>query len=258
MEKITSLQNPKIKEVNRLANQENYRKKSKLVLVEGKEEVRIALENLEVVNYFFCPELTDKYPEVDDEKILETNKEVFKKISYRKNPDGHIAIFKEKKNTFLDIKLKKNPLIVILDKIEKPGNLGAIIRTICAIKADAVILVDNQLDIYNSNVIRSSTGHIFKTKIVSDSFENTLKWLKDNDIKIFSTNSKTNISFVDVDYTGATAIVFGSENKGLDERWFKVSDKQIKIPMLEEMDSLNLSVSVAIISFEALKQRKLL
>ncbi len=258
MEKIISLQNSKIKHVNRLANQESYRKKEKLILVEGKEEIKIALESLELVEYYFCLKFVKNIPEVESEKLIETSEEVFKKISYRKNPDGHIAIFKEEKNIFSDIRLKKNSLIIVLDKIEKPGNLGAIIRTICAIKADAIILVDNQLDIYNTNVIRSSTGHIFKTKIVSDNFENTLKWLKDNNIKIFSTNSKTNTSFMSVDYTGSTAIVFGSENKGLRQEWLDIADKQIKIPMLEDMDSLNLSVSVAIISFEALKQRKLL
>jgi TrmH family RNA methyltransferase len=258
MEEITSLQNTKIKQVNRLANQENYRKKAKLVLVEGKEEVGIALKNLELVEYYFCLKFSGKVPEIDEKKLIETSEDVFKKISYRKNPDGHVAVFKEKKKTFSDIDLKKKPLIIVLDKIEKPGNLGAIIRTVCAIKADVIVLVDNQLDIYNSNVIRSSTGHIFKTKIVSDNFENTIKWLKENKIKIFSTNSKTKTSFMDVNYTKAVAIIFGSENKGLSRKWFDISDKQIKIPMLEEMDSLNLSVSVAIISFEALKQRKLL
>ncbi len=258
MKKINSLQNPEIKNIKRLQKKENYRKKQKLVLVEGKKEIEIANDNLELVNYYYSPELIkEEISEFKDiNKSIEVSSQIFQSISYRGNPDGHLAIFKEKVYHLKDIVLSKEPLIIVLDGIEKPSNLGAISRTACAVKADLIILVDSKVDIYNSNAIRSSTGHIFKTKIISSDFDEASKWLKSKNLKTLTCSGNSKIKYTEAQLNTPLALVFGSEDKGLKNNWLSVADEKIKISMLSKMDSLNLSVSVAVIVFEALRQRK--
>lgn len=258
MKKIISLQNPEIKHIKRLQKQENYRKKQKLVVVEGKKELEIANNNLELVNYYYSPELIkeDVYEVKEKNKLIEVNFQVFQSISYRGNPDGHLAVFKEKVLNFTDIALSDSALVLVLDGIEKPSNLGAISRTACAAKIDLIILVDSKIDIYNSNAIRSSTGHIFKTKIISSSFEEASSWLKSKDLKIITCSGDSKTNYNKIQLNTSVALIFGSEDKGLKNNWSSLVDEKIKIPMLTDMDSLNLSVSVAIVVYESLRQRK--
>jgi TrmH family RNA methyltransferase len=153
--------------------------------------------------------------------------------------------------------LKKNPLVVILESVEKPGNLGAVLRSADASGVDAVIVCDPLTDLYNPNLIRSSIGAIFTVPVATASSEETIKWLKDNNIRIYTAQLQDSEWYYDTDMTGGTAIVMGTEATGLTDVWRKAADAHIKIPMLGRLDSLNVSVSAAILMYEAVRQRNM-
>ncbi len=259
MNTLNSLQNPKIKNVVKLLQKKSARKEQGLFVIDGLREIEEAIKaKIEIQELFYCPELSSEQPpKINKEKIIEVPENVFKKICYKDNPDGFLAIAKRKDLTLTDIKLSKAPLIIILEAVEKPGNLGAIIRTACAIGVDAVIINDNQTDIYNPNVIRASEGKIFANQIVVVSRGETKKWLKQNNIKSFATTTDAEINYSEQNFKEAVAIVLGSEANGLSKEWIEQADEIIKIPMKEGIDSLNVSVSAAIIVFEAIRQRSI-
>ncbi|MBR5174891.1 MAG: RNA methyltransferase [Bacteroidales bacterium] len=155
-----------------------------------------------------------------------------------------------------DIKLGDNPLIVVLESVEKPGNLGAVLRSADAAGADAVIICDPLTDLYNPNLIRASIGAIFSRQVVAASSEDTISWLKANGIQILTAQLQDSSLYYDTPMTGPTAIVMGTESTGLTEIWRKAADKHIRIPMLGALDSLNVSVSAAILLYEAVRQRE--
>ncbi len=254
IEKISSLQNQKLKEIIRL-KKTRTRKEKDLVLVDGLREVREAyLANFKIETIFYCPALIKESYNFKAPKI-ELSEKAFKKVAYPENPDGWLALVKPKRINFNDLKLLETPLVFILEGLEKPGNLGAIIRTARAVKAEAVIINDKKLDPYNPNVIRASTGLVFNTKTIVASQEDTLTWLKDNNFKIWATSGKAKKSLFQTDFKLATALVFGSEAFGLSDFWLSKADGLVKIPMEKNLDSLNVSVSVAVFAFEALRQR---
>ena len=156
-----------------------------------------------------------------------------------------------------EIKLSENPLIIVLENIEKPGNLGAIMRTAYAAEVDAIIINDNQTDIFNPNVVRASEGHIFTNQITVAEVSETEAWLKKNGVKIVATSIEKSKSYTEVDYKGGVAVVFGSEADGLSKKWLKLANETVKIPMKKGIDSLNVSVSMAIITFECKRQRNI-
>jgi TrmH family RNA methyltransferase len=257
MKEITSTTNPIIKEVYKCKNKENYRKEKHWALVEGGRQIKLALNRLELVYLFYCPELSKSTDiEVDEDKVIQVDKKVFNKISFKNNPDAYLAVFKDKNKNLEDIKLSKNPLLLILDKVEKPGNLGALARTAVAAKIDAIILTDQQVDAYNPKVISSSTGHSFGIDIISCNKKEVINYLRKKNIKIFATSIEASQNYLKTDFNSSCALVFGSEDLGLDKEWLEIADKRIIIPMLNEIDSLNVSVSAAIIIYEALRQRK--
>lgn len=254
MSKITSTQNQKIKDLIKL-RKSNKRKKTGLVLVDGLREIKEAYNsNFKIIELFFCPELIK---EDYDFKLNKTqlSEKVFKKIAYPENPDGWLALVKPSNFTLKDINSKKEMFIIILEGLEKPGNLGAIIRTASAVKADAVIINDQKIDPYNPNVIRASTGMVFSTKTVVAKQEETYNWLKNNKLNILATSSKSRKSYYDTNFKKSTALIFGSEAFGLSDFWFKKADSLVKIPIRKDLDSLNVSVSVAVFAFEVLRQR---
>jgi len=254
MSKITSTQNQKIKDLLKLRKSKE-RKKTCLVLVDGLREIKEAYNsNFKIIELFFCPELIK---EDYDFKLNKTqlSEKVFKKIAYPENPDGWLALIEPKRLELKDIDCKKEMLILVLEGLEKPGNLGAIIRTASAVKADAVIINDQKIDPYNPNVIRASTGMVFSTKTVVAKQKETYNWLKNNKINILATSSKTKKSYFDTDFKKSTALIFGSEAFGLSEFWFKKANNLVKIPIRKDLDSLNVSVSVAVFAFEVLRQR---
>jgi len=209
---------------------------------------------------FYCPELAregiGEFNNRKDLEIIEVNEKVYKHICYKDKPDGFLALAEAKNLKLDDIKLKQNPLVIILEAVEKPGNIGAILRTAYAVGADAVIINDIKTDIYNPNIIRASEGHIFTNQVIVSSVKETISWLKKNKIISLAAATKSSKSYTKVNLKEGIAIVLGSEAEGLSKEWLSNAEKLIKIPMNRGIDSLNVSVSAAVILFEALRQRE--
>jgi RNA methyltransferase, TrmH family len=257
---IESAKNPKIKNLLKLQKPAERRKQG-VVLVEGYKEVLAALKaGLTLVEIYYCGEYGGENPSffgVSSNQGLIANvpKKVFEEISYREDPDGYIAVFMIKKLTLEEAKLSAQPLILVMEGMEKPGNFGAILRTADAAGADLVIVNDPQLDVYHPNAIRASIGSIFDRQIVEASREDTIAYLAANNITSYATSKRGEKNFYDFDLTGGTAFVLGAEHSGLSEEWRESADEYIKIPMTGIVDSLNLSASAAILLFEAVRQR---
>ncbi|WP_185850494.1 RNA methyltransferase [Blattabacterium cuenoti] len=259
MKKIYSLKNTKIKNLIK-----NYKgkNKNKTFLVEGIKEFEMAIKGLFYpIEIFICNKIFHEYNLIESFKsiIFYINVNIFKKISYRENSGGIIALFKEKKeNVLKKIKISNNnTLILILDGIEKPGNLGSILRIANAVGINIIIICNMKTYIFNSNVIRSSLGCVFITPIfIEEKIEVILHWLKKNDVKIFTTgfNNSSNIYSTKLSYP-RIAIIFGSEDKGVSDIWLEKANKIIKIPMFGDINSLNVSHAVSIITYEIIRQK---
>ncbi|HCZ36999.1 MAG TPA: rRNA methyltransferase [Cytophagales bacterium] len=256
---ITSTQNPKIKSLLAL-EKPRERRKQQLFVVEGAKEVRMAMEaGYRIGNIFFCEEILDENESGDllkqDKLLIPVSKEVFDKIAIRESTGGILAVAEQKMHRLQDIKLSANPLLLILEAVEKPGNLGAILRTADAAGVDAVIICDPQTDFYNPNVIRSSVGCVFTKQIASATSEETISWLKQNNVNIYCTYLKASKPYHETDFTKPCAIVMGTEATGLSDVWVKNSTANIIIPMQGKIDSMNVSNAAAVVVFEARKQR---
>jgi TrmH family RNA methyltransferase len=253
-EKITSLQNDRVKNLVRL-QKSSERKSQNLILIEGWREINQAIDNGFVIEAFFLNE--DKIEDLDrlSGKVFLLAPNVFEKVAYRENTEGIIAVAKPKFHSFDTIKLRQNPLLIVLESVEKPGNLGAVLRTAEAAAVDAVIICDPLTDFYNPNVIRSSLGCVFSVPVVVCSNQDALRFLKEKNIRILAAELKANKRYDLTDFTQPAAIVLGTEATGLTDEWIGAADEKIIIPMLGEHDSLNVSVSAAILVFEALRQR---
>jgi TrmH family RNA methyltransferase len=256
--KITSTQNPKVKSLLALEKPRERRKQC-LFIVEGAQEVRMALEaGYKIGNIFFCEEILDQESGDllrDDKLIVPVSREVFEKIAMRESTGGILAVAEQKAHRLEDIVLSKNPLLMILEGVEKPGNLGAILRTADAAGVDAVIICDPHTDFYNPNVIRSSVGCVFTKQIASATSEDTIAWLKKNNIHIFCTYLKASHPYHEIDYMQSSAIVMGTEATGLSDIWVKNATANIIIPMLGKIDSMNVSNAAAVVVYEAMRQR---
>jgi TrmH family RNA methyltransferase len=192
---------------------------------------------------------------IQDKLLIPVSKDVFDKIAIRENSGGVIAVAEMSVHGLEQIKLGTTPLVLILEAVEKPGNLGAILRTADAAGVDAVICCDPQTDFYNPNVIRSSLGCVFTTQIASAGSEETIAWLKANSIPIYCTYLKASTPYDQIDYTKPCAIVMGTEATGLSDVWVRNSISNIIIPMQGKIDSMNVSTSCAVVVFEARRQR---
>ncbi|MFH1522192.1 MAG: RNA methyltransferase [Patescibacteria group bacterium] len=259
-DQITSLKNSEIKKVLKLRKARN-RDKDNLIIVEGKEEVAAALKaGMEVKEVFFSLKYAGQKGKdflKKKLKVIEVTDKVFKKISYRDRPDGFLALVRPKYFSLANIKLGHHPLVVVLEKVEKPGNLGAVLRTANAVSADAVIVADQQTDIYNPNVIRASRGAVFTLPTVTVDSPEALNWLKKNKIKVVAASPEAKRSYTEINYKISMALAIGAEHEGLSQKWLKAADALVKIPMAGKIDSLNASVSAAIILYEAVRQRGL-
>ncbi|MFA5644445.1 MAG: RNA methyltransferase [Patescibacteria group bacterium] len=264
---INSLSNNKLKLISKLLKDGGQRQKEGLIIVDGKREIEEAIKaNWKIKEFFYCADFSDK-KEKDDfllknifkksEINYKLSKKAFEKISYKKTPDGYLAILSAKINKLENFEKKKNSLILVLEAVEKPGNLGGIIRTAYASGVDLIILNDQKTDLYSPNVIRSSTGFIFSMPIVLSSVEDTVEYLTKNNIEIFLTATKNSKNYFDFDFSKGGAIVFGTEAFGLSKKWLGHDFKKIKIPMIAGVDSLNVSVSVGIIIYEAVRQKNI-
>ena len=260
--KISSLQNTKVKQLVALQQKSSERRKQGVFVVEGIRELQHCLNAGYTINsIFFCPELTNTgaLSSLLSESIAsyEVSPEVYEKIAYRGSTEGVIATVQSKQLALKDLHLSKQPLLIVLESVEKPGNLGAILRSADAAGADAVIICDPLTDLYNPNLIRSSIGAIFSVPCIACSSDDCINFLKQNNINILTAQLQDSKLYYDTDMTCGTAIIMGTESTGLTEVWRKAADAHIRIPMLGQLDSLNVSVSAAILLFEAVRQRKI-
>jgi TrmH family RNA methyltransferase len=261
METITSVQNERVKRIAKLQHKASARRAEGLTVIEGAREVLRAIENgWQPTELWLFPMFgktdTDfsnvwkKAPE-----ILQCSEAVFQKITYRENPDGVLAVGPLVGKTLADLELPENPLILVAEGLEKPGNLGALLRTADGAGANAVIVCDAATDLNNPNVIRASIGTLFYLPVAEATSEETIVFLKEKGVKILSAVPGAEAVYTDVDLKGPVAIVVGAEDKGLSNGWKNSADLNVKIPMLGKNDSLNVSVSAAILLYEAVRQR---
>lgn len=265
---ITSLQNPKIKEAVKLKDR-RHRDETSLFLIEGYRELKRAADGgIHIAELFICPDLflgsneNDLIRQIEETgaKVHPCTKDVFQKVSYRDRPDGLLAVAHQMQRTLRDlfplIGKKQDPFLIIAEGIEKPGNLGTILRSADAVGADGVIVCDRCTDIYNPNVVRASVGTLFTIPVVEAKGSETLLWLQEKKIKVVAATPAAKEEFTDANLTGPIAIAVGTEQLGLSELWMKASDLQVRIPMLGVADSLNVATATTLLLYEILRQRR--
>jgi TrmH family RNA methyltransferase len=262
-EKITSLQNPRIKQLVRLRDR-RPRDEAGVFLVEGYREIRRALEKaVPLQELYFSADwfLGENEPALIDQartagaQVFELSKDAFAKVAYRERPDGLLAVAPQWKRHLQDLALPPAPFVLVVEAIEKPGNLGTILRSADAAGVDAVVVCDPVTDIFNPNVVRSSTGVLFSVPVVVAESEPVRAWLRERRIRAVATTPAATALYTDTDLTGPLAIVMGSEQYGLSNDWLAESDAQVRIPMAGQADSLNVAMATIITLFEAVRQR---
>jgi TrmH family RNA methyltransferase len=254
---ISSLQNPRIKNIIKL-RERRMREKEGLMLVEGYYELEIALNSgLHPETIFMAPELVgEEMKGIDKYELLTVSRSVFEKMAYRENPDGWLAVFPTPRLALEDLTLGNMPFVIIAESIEKPGNLGAILRTADAAGVDAILVCDPLADLYNPNVVRASRGTVFTVPAVQITNAEALRWLRECGVKIFSASPAAQLSYENVDFCEPVGIAVGSEDEGLSDFWLNNADATVRIPMYGKVNSLNVSISTAIIAYEVVRQRK--
>jgi TrmH family RNA methyltransferase len=260
MKQITSIQNPFVKNLVLLQDKAKARKQSGTFIIEGQREIELALKGgYEIETLLICAELSGKSEnlkiQIAAHLKIEISKEVYQKLAYRDTTEGIIAIAKSKSLQLSDLKLSKNPLILVAEGLEKPGNLGALLRTADAANIDAVIIANPKSDMYNPNIVRSSVGCLFTRQIAVATSEEAIAFLKEHNINIYCATLQDSTTYHSQNYNNPTALVVGTEATGITEIWRKNSTKNIIIPMQGSIDSMNVSVAAAILLFEAKRQR---
>lgn len=271
MTRISSLNNPRIKDIVRLNNR-RQRDAKRLTVVEGLREIERALQaGIVPEEVYVCPDLIH---EADDlvvslrqlsrahkTRIVEVTPPVFNKIAYRGESGGLLLVIPYLDNDLAHLSLSKSPFLIVIDGAEKPGNLGAILRTADAAGVDGLILTNNGgqgTDIHNPNVIRASIGAIFSVPVASAPLYDAISWLQNQQIRIVATSPDAVTVYTSISLTGPIALVLGSEAFGLSDRWLQSADLRVRIPMFGVVDSLNLSVSTALLLYEVVRQRSLI
>lgn len=286
-ETITSLQSPRVKEVTALQSSSSLRREKGLFVVEGLREVERCVENgFRLRSVFYCPGICRHLPHLPDSferssdfrhfphsagvRIFEVSEAVYGKMAYRGGTEGILAVVcgsaQDRSLEALDLTLfggsgtkrpdpEYAPLIVVVESVEKPGNLGAMLRTADASGVSAVLVCDPHTDLYNPNLIRASLGGVFTRNIAVCTSEEAIAWLKSRGISILTAQLQDSELYYDTDMVRPTALVFGTEADGLTDIWRRAADAHIRIPMLGRIDSLNVSASMAVLCYEALRQR---
>ena len=279
-ETITSAQNPKIKNLLLLQEKSKARREQGLFVVEGRRELEHCLEaGFTVKTLFICPGIAETTEFVENfslcgspknqfstnsqtndiesvASIIEIPEALYRKVAYRESTEGIIAEVEYKSLTLEELRLPDNPLVMVLESVEKPGNLGAVLRSADAAGVDAVIFCDPLTDLYNPNLIRASIGAVFTVPTVLASSQEAIAFLKERGIQILTAQLQDSSLYYDIDMRRGTALVMGTEATGLTDLWRKAASAHIRIPMLGQLDSLNVSVSAAILLFEAVRQRQ--
>jgi len=266
-EKITSLQNPRVKQLVKLRDR-RPRDEAGVFLVEGYREIRRALEkNIVLSEVYYAPEwfLGENEPALLESaaaagaKLFELTKDTFAKVAYRERPDGLLAVAPQWKRSLADLPLPTNrsrsPFFLVVEAIEKPGNLGTILRSADAAGCDAVIVCDPVTDLFNPNVVRASTGVLFSVPCVVAPSSEVFTWLRANGVRVVVTTPAADALYTETSLTGPLAIVMGSEQYGLSQFWLTSADLAVRIPMAGQADSLNVAMAALITLFEAVRQR---
>lgn len=260
LDRITSPKNEKIKNVVNL-QKARERRAQHVFIIEGLKEIEKAvLKGYRFKTVFFCGEIISEYELSKlfghtDISAFEVNKEVYEKIAYRENVGGVVALAEPTNHGLDDLKLPENPLLLVMEGVEKPGNLGALLRTADAAGIDAVIVCDPQTDLYNPNVVRASLGCLFTVPIAVTDSDSAIQWMKKNDVSIYCTYLQAASPYHLTDFKQPSAIVMGTEATGITDIWVKNATQNIIIPMHGAADSLNVSTAAAIVMFEARRQR---
>ncbi|MED5362944.1 MAG: RNA methyltransferase [Bacteroidota bacterium] len=264
MKTISSLQNDSIKFITGLIRKASLRKESNVFVVEGKRELQLVVRGGFGIEKLFCCQEIFKYPKIEEwctqnlgiSNMVRVTENVYRKISYRKKTEGIVALVKKKKMGIDSIVFKnKNPLVLVAENIEKPGNIGAMLRTADASKIDCLLIAEPQTDMYNPNVIRSSVGGFFSVPIGVGTNEEVHTFLNQHHITPHAARLEASVSYETIDFTKPSAVVVGAESTGLSKFWLNASKSNIKIPMLGTLDSMNVSVAAGILLFEATRQR---
>lgn len=263
VEKITSLQNPRVKQLVKLRDR-RPRDEAEVFLVEGYREIHRALEKgVRLQELYFAPEwfLGENEPTLLDRaqkagaRLFELSKPAFAKVAYRERPDGLLAVAPQWRLSLDDLNLSATPFILVVEAIEKPGNLGTILRSADAAGVDALVVCDPVTDLFNPNVVRASTGVLFSVPTVIADSATVRAWLRERGIRsVVTTPAATNL-YTDTDLRGPIAIVMGSEQYGLSKAWLDEADARVRIPMAGQADSLNVAMATIITLFEAVRQR---
>lgn len=260
---LSSLRNPVVKDTVKL-RQRSHRDTQQQTLIEGYREVRASLDNHHPPTTLFVCQPCFQEPEAADlvvacakagATILDCTPPVFEKLSYRDRPDGILAVAPQVSHNLSDLNPAEPGLIIIAESVEKPGNLGSILRSADAAGANAVIVCDRRTDINNPNVIRASVGTLFTLPVVEADASDTLEWLRRNRYQTIAATPQAADLYTDVDLKGNTAFVVGTEKKGLSAAWLNAADQKVKIPMAGQADSLNVSAAATLLLFEAVRQR---
>lgn len=254
-EYITSSANPKFKRLIALLQKSSERRESALFTVEGVREISHCIEaGYKPDCIFFCPDIVSEET-LPQCRHFALSAGLYAKAAYREGTEGAIGVFQAIEHTLSSLHLNDNPLIAVLESVEKPGNLGAVLRTCDAAGADALIICDPRTDLYNPNLIRASIGAVFTVPTAVCTTAQAITFLKSKGIRILTAQLQDSSLYYDCPMTKGTAIVMGTEATGLSDQWRQAADAHIRIPMLGKLDSLNVSVSAAILLYEAVRQR---
>jgi TrmH family RNA methyltransferase len=261
--RLTSTANPRVKALVGLRRRRS-RDQHEVTLVDGRDELVLALDaGTRPRTLYYCPDLVDEQdratlvPRVAalGAEVIQVSRQVFEKVAYRDSPDGWLAEIPSVQCGLDALRLKDNPLLLVCESVEKPGNLGAMLRTADAAGLDAVIAADPVADWGNPNVIRASKGTVFSVQVATAAPQDAVAWLRQRSIAIVATTPDTDVVFTGVDYRGPTAVVVGAEKHGLSDPWLDRADAKVRIPMYGHADSLNVATSAALVVYEALRQR---
>lgn len=258
--KIESTQNPLIKSILQLQEKSRNRKKEGLFIIEGLREIELAhAGKYQLETVLFCSDILafdQLAPFVaPTTSCIEITKDIYQKLAYRDSTEGVIALARVKTHALSDLKLPANPLLLVAEATEKPGNIGAMLRTADAAHIDAVIIANPKTDLYNPNIIRSSVGCVFTNQIAVGTTDEVIAFLKQHGIHTYAATLQNSCSYHTQDYTAPTAFIVGTESTGLTEAWRETSTQNIIIPMSGTIDSMNVSVAASILLFEAKRQR---
>lgn len=261
---VTSLQNPRVKALVRLQDKAAERRERGVVVIEGGKEIGLAREaGLTFEELFHCPALgplpADLRAAVPE--VTEVTRDVFAKIAYRDDSDGLVAIARAPERTLASalIAPPRPPLVLVLDAVEKPGNLGAIVRTADGVGADLVLVCDPRCDAWNPNVVRASVGTVFRVPVVATTAAEARAFLRARGVRLVAATPDGALDLWDAPaavMTGPVALCLGTEHEGLDPGWLDAADVRVKIPMRGRNDSLNVSVAAAVLAYEVLRRRR--